>query len=82
MEQIVIVLWRLANGVGIRVIEQTLGVSQGFGFEHGESGLGNRKLPNIIDVMDGSHIPIHSPSKNDAHYINRKSFHSFNLLSC
>ncbi|EXX77271.1 hypothetical protein RirG_025300 [Rhizophagus irregularis DAOM 197198w] len=27
-KQIVIVLWRLANGVGIRTLEQTLGISQ------------------------------------------------------
>ena len=87
-KQIAIVLWRLANGTGIRVLEQTLGVSQGSvsnftdrflktlldleqkritwpqgsqlvkvtqGFEHGESGLGNRKLPNVIGAMDGSH---------------------------
>ncbi|CAG8560546.1 4891_t:CDS:2 [Funneliformis mosseae] len=89
-KQIAIVLWRLANGVGIRVLEQTLGVSQGFvrsqlikviqGFEHGESGLENRKLPNVIGVMDGTHISIHPPSKNGARYINRKIFHSINLL--
>ena len=87
-------MWRLANGTGIRVLEQTFGVSQGSvshftdrflkalldleqkritwprgsrlatviqGFEHGE---GNRKLPNVIGAMDGSHIPIHAPSKN------------------
>ncbi|CAI2190330.1 16042_t:CDS:2, partial [Funneliformis geosporum] len=30
--------------------------------------------------MDGSHIPIHAPFKNDARYVNRKSFHSINLL--
>ena len=50
------------------------------GFERGETGLGNHKLPNVIGAMDGSHIPIHAPSKNGAHYVNRKSFHSINLL--
>ncbi|GES86159.1 putative nuclease HARBI1 [Rhizophagus clarus] len=109
-KQIAIVIWRLANGAGIRVLEQTLGVSQGSvgnftdrflvalldlerrritwpqgsrlvnviqGFEHGETG---RKLPNVIGAMDGSHIPIHAPSKNGARYVNRKNFHSINLL--
>jgi len=28
-KQIAIVLWRLANGTGIKVLEQTLGISQG-----------------------------------------------------
>jgi hypothetical protein len=112
-KQIAIALWRLANGGGMRVLEQTLGVSQGSignftdrfldalldleqrriswprgsqlikvtqGFEHGETGLGNHKLPNVIGAMDGSHIPIHAPSKNGARYVNRKSFHSINLL--
>ena len=112
-KQISIVLWRLANGTGIRVLEQTLGVSQGSvshftdrflealldleqeritwpqgprlatvtrGFEHGETGIGHRKLPNVIGAMDGTHIPIHAPSKNGARYVNRKSFHSINLL--
>ena len=112
-KQIAIVLWRLANGAGIRVLEQTLGVSQGSvsnftdrflealldleqkritwpqgsqlikviqGFENGESGLGNRKLPNVIGAMDGVHIPIREPSKDGARYVNRKSFHSINLL--
>ncbi|CAB4435260.1 unnamed protein product [Rhizophagus irregularis] len=30
--------------------------------------------------MDGVHIPIHEPSENGARYVNRKSFHSINLL--
>ena len=112
-KQIGIVLWRLANGTGIRVLEQTLGVSQGSvshftdrflealldleqeritwpqgsrlatviqGFEYGETGIGHRKLPNVIGAMDGTHIPIHAPSKDGARYVNRKSFHSINLL--
>ncbi|CAG8607387.1 6760_t:CDS:2, partial [Scutellospora calospora] len=79
-KQIAIVLWRLANNVGIRVLEQTLGISQGSGsrlatvtqgFERGETGFGNRKLPNVVGAIDGSHIPIHAPSKNGSHYVNR-----------
>ncbi|CAG8707490.1 9674_t:CDS:2 [Rhizophagus irregularis] len=50
------------------------------GFEYGETGLGYRKLPNIIDAMDGVHIPIHEPSENSARYVNRKTFHFINLL--
>ncbi|CAB5193813.1 unnamed protein product [Rhizophagus irregularis] len=30
--------------------------------------------------MDRVHIPIHEPSENGACYVNRKSFHSINLL--
>jgi hypothetical protein len=48
------------------------------GFEHGKTDLGNRKLPNVISAMNGLHIP--APSKNGSRYINRKSFHSINLL--
>ncbi|CAG8838404.1 5356_t:CDS:1, partial [Cetraspora pellucida] len=112
-KQIAIVLWRLANSSGIRVLEQTLGISQGsviyftdrflktlldlvkerikwpqgarlaevtHGFEYGESGFENRKLPNVIRAMDGTHIPIHRPSKNGIRFINHKNFYSINLL--
>jgi hypothetical protein len=112
-KQIAIVLWRFANGAGIRTLEQTLGISQGsvchftdrflealldlekdrimwpqgarlavvtHGFEYGETSLENHKLPNVIGAMDGSHIPIHPPSQNGARFVNRKSFHSINLL--
>jgi hypothetical protein len=37
-------------------------------------------LPNVIGVIDGTHIPIHAPSKNGSRFINRKGFHSINLL--
>ncbi|CAG8562931.1 9419_t:CDS:2 [Cetraspora pellucida] len=112
-KQIGIVLWRFANGAGIRTLEQTLGVSQRsvchftdqflealldiekdrimwpkgaqlavvtHEFEYGETGLGNCKLPNVIGVMDGSHIPICSSFKNGARFVNCKSFHTINLL--
>ncbi|CAI2201065.1 3540_t:CDS:2, partial [Funneliformis geosporum] len=49
-------------------------------FEREVTGLGNCKLPNVIGVMDGSHIPIHASSKNGARNVNCKSFHSINLL--
>ncbi|CAG8798109.1 19026_t:CDS:2, partial [Cetraspora pellucida] len=110
--QIAIVLWRFANGVGIWVLEQTLGVSQGLvihftdrflealldleqerikwpqgvqlttviqEFEHGITGL-EHNLPNVIGAMDGSHIPIHPPINNSSRFVNRKNFHSINLL--
>jgi hypothetical protein len=111
-KQIAIALWRLANGAGVRILEQTLGISQGSvihftdrfltalldlekkrimwpqgarlatviqGFERGTSGLAHN-LPNVIGAMDGSHVPIHPPSENGARFVNRKSFHSINLL--
>ncbi|CAG8673965.1 2508_t:CDS:2 [Cetraspora pellucida] len=43
-----------------------------YGFEYVETGLGNRRLPNVIKVIDRSHIPIHPPSKNG---------HAIDLLS-
>ncbi|RIA92682.1 hypothetical protein C1645_691420, partial [Glomus cerebriforme] len=40
----------------------------------------NKGLPNVIGAIDRMHIPIHSPSKNGSWFINRKGFHSINLL--
>jgi len=37
-------------------------------------------LPNVIGVIDGTHVPIHSPSKDGSRFVNRKGFHSINLL--
>ena len=106
-KQIAIVLWRLANGAGIRTLEQTLGISQGsvsnftdrflealldlecnrIAWPRGArlatviQGFKNhRGLSNVISAIDGTHIPIHSPSKNGSWFINRKGFHSINLL--
>ena len=38
------------------------------------------QLPQIVRVIDGSHIPILAPSKNKEDYFNRKHAYSFNLL--
>ncbi|RIA94941.1 hypothetical protein C1645_817311 [Glomus cerebriforme] len=68
-KQIAIVLWHLANGAGIRTLEQTLGISQGLArFKN------NRGLPNVIGAIDGMHIPIHFPFKNGSQFINHKGF--------
>ncbi|CAG8710173.1 24233_t:CDS:2, partial [Cetraspora pellucida] len=91
-KQVAIVLWRLANGVGIRMLEQTLGISQGSlqrsclvtvirGFENSEAEFENPKLPNVISAMNGSYIPIYPPSENGVRYVNHKNFHFINLLA-
>lgn len=38
------------------------------------------RLPNILGVVDGTHIPIMRPANDpyEAAYVNRKQFHSFN----
>ncbi|RIB14729.1 hypothetical protein C2G38_2194207 [Gigaspora rosea] len=65
-KQIAIVLWRLANGVGIRTLEQTLGVSQGsvshFTDQFLKALIRKLKLTNIIGAMDS---PIHPLPKVD-----------------
>ncbi|PKY53624.1 hypothetical protein RhiirA4_471958 [Rhizophagus irregularis] len=57
-KQIAIVLWRLANGSGIRVLEQTLGISQG-----SVSNFTDRFLEALLDLEQsriawpqGSHL--------------------------
>ena len=44
-KQIAIVLWRLANGAGIRTLEQTLGISQG-----SVSNFTDRFLEALLDL--------------------------------
>jgi len=44
-KQIAIVLWRLANGAGIRTLEQTLGISQG-----SVSNFTDRFLKALLDL--------------------------------
>ncbi|CAG8687362.1 14153_t:CDS:2, partial [Cetraspora pellucida] len=48
-------------------------------FEHKISGLENNLL-NVIGAMNGSHIPIHPPSKNGFRFVNHKNFYFINLL--
>ncbi|CAG8691937.1 10114_t:CDS:1, partial [Funneliformis caledonium] len=43
-------------------------------FKYEKTGLENRKLPNVISVIDEVHIPIHKPSENNACYVNQKNF--------
>lgn len=37
---------------------------------------GNGSFPNVIGCVDGTHIPIKAPKKNDNSFYNRKGFHS------
>ena len=36
-------------------------------------------FPRVIGAIDGSHIPIKAPSRDEEIYINRKRFHSLNI---
>lgn len=43
-------------------------------------------MPNIIGVIDGTHIPIIAPPENNPEtpghlYVNRKGYHSLNVLA-
>jgi len=38
-----------------------------------------KKFPNVIGVIDGTHIGIKSPSVNERAYVNRKQIHSINV---
>ena len=41
------------------------------------------KKPQIIGIVDGTHIAIKKPQKNESTYVNRKSYHSINAtVSC
>jgi len=35
-------------------------------------------IPNIIGIVDGTHVPIKSPKENENIYVNRKFYHSIN----
>ncbi|XP_029952255.1 putative nuclease HARBI1 [Salarias fasciatus] len=36
-------------------------------------------FPNVIGCIDGTHVPITAPSRNEAEYLNKKSSHSINV---
>jgi hypothetical protein len=36
------------------------------------------RIPGVIGVLDGTHIPIVAPSENEPVFVNRKNFHSIN----
>ena len=36
-------------------------------------------FPKVLGCVDGSHIPIVAPSKNEPPYVNRKGYHSINV---
>lgn len=39
----------------------------------------NRRFPNVIGAIDGTHIRIEAPTQNAVDYINRKGYHSIQL---
>ncbi|KAJ8049080.1 Protein ALP1-like [Holothuria leucospilota] len=43
------------------------------------AALGN--FPNVLGVIDSTHVPIKTPSENEHLYINRNTFHSVNVQS-
>lgn len=36
-------------------------------------------FPQVVGVVDGTHIRIQAPSANEDDYVNRKGFHSLNV---
>lgn len=38
-----------------------------------------KRFPRVLGAVDGSHIPIRSPTEHQKNYINRKGFHSIIL---
>lgn len=36
------------------------------------------KVPNVVGIIDGTHVPIKAPSLNEPTYVNRKNYHSIN----
>jgi hypothetical protein len=63
-------------------IEEAPSIMQGFQFGPlgPEFGFRNR-LPRVIGAMDGTHIPIYPPKREGVRYINRKGWHSINVLA-
>lgn len=46
---------------------------------HVMAGFSGKGLPKVIGAIDGTHISIKAPSKNQENYLNRKGFHSIVL---
>ena len=38
----------------------------------------DQHTPNVIGIVDGTHVPILTPKINESCYVNRKSYHSIN----
>lgn len=36
------------------------------------------RVPNVLGVLDGTHVPIISPAENEPAFVNRKQYHSIN----
>lgn len=52
--------------------EERIEIAEGFEERYG--------YPNCIGCIDGSHIPILCPSTNEKSFVNRKNYHSINLM--
>ena len=40
-----------------------------------------RKMPKIVGAIEGTHVGIINPNKDDATFFNRKNFTSLNVLA-
>ena len=38
-------------------------------------------FPNLIGAVDGTHVRIQAPHEDEASFVNRKGFHSINVLA-
>lgn len=38
-------------------------------------------FPNVIDAIDGTHIPTKAPNNDEHLFVNRNDFHSFNVMT-
>ena len=38
-------------------------------------------FPNVIGCIDGTHIRIQAPTEDEKSYVNRKSYHSINVMA-
>ena len=39
-------------------------------------------FPNVVGAVDGTHVKIQAPTKDEDDYVNRKGYHSINVQVC